>query len=701
MTGGLLLAAFSLLIQGAAAVDVALSPDKTSYGDSETITFTMSVTYDTDEHIPVIYNRLIIEGPNPPAPIALEIRWIVNGEIITNDGCSGVETRVEDTGLGAITGYGFDNSDTYLGRHTGYGYDSGTGHGATGYGSGSTGAGSTTETGVYDDVFSGGYGTPVGAGYGYDSVAGEGVLTYTVTVPASCLSLGSYRATGAVVTDYWSFESLFQGFTVNTGSSSGGGSGGGNGDDGPIQASSITPPEGALAAYRATIPAGRTAGSQVVIQTTDSNFPEITLTLSEDITTATQVTVVVWPAATPPPNTDDPPSGTEVFRYLEITMAGGDKAESVSIKVVIPVADTPDALRAAILHFINSLWNPENRITLSLAGDNYEGTVETPCCSSFAIIFDTTPPQLSLTVPAGTLKDTVALRATATDNLQMTRVEFFVDDVLKNTDTTAPFEFNFDTSTVSDGQRAFKAVAYDFVDGSSEASENREVRNQQDGPGDTDGPGDGSNTFIWVLLALIVIALIIAVVVMAGRKPKNPTTAAGAGSGRGGSTSGAAAASRTPQQKSAPMVAGAAHTGSSSTMEPPVKGDILPIADVEGIGPVYAKKLQDAGVRDTAQLITADAAQLASKTGISETNVRTWQSMADLDRLRSVGNQYAELLARSGVASVAQLAAETPESVVKKVDGYLKTVDRPPTREPYDVARAKKWIDEAKQVGGV
>ena len=75
------------------------------------------------------------------------------------------------------------------------------------------------------------------------------------------------------------------------------------------------------------------------------------------------------------------------------------------------------------------------------------------------------------------------------------------------------------------------------------------------------------------------------------------------------------------------------------------------IEDVEGIGPAYGEKLRTAGVTNTDQLLTAGKtkkgrAELAQKTGISETLILKWVNMVDLYRIKGVGSEFSE--SRSG-----------------------------------------------------
>lgn len=60
----------------------------------------------------------------------------------------------------------------------------------------------------------------------------------------------------------------------------------------------------------------------------------------------------------------------------------------------------------------------------------------------------------------------------------------------------------------------------------------------------------------------------------------------------------------------------------------PEDGD-EPVDSVSGIGPAYAKRLNEAGVESVADLLEADAAEVADETGISEKRIRGWQDAAE------------------------------------------------------------------------
>jgi Big-like domain-containing protein len=76
---------------------------------------------------------------------------------------------------------------------------------------------------------------------------------------------------------------------------------------------------------------------------------------------------------------------------------------------------------------------------------------------------DTTPPTVSITAPTNgaTVSGTVSVNATASDNVGVTKVEFYLDGALKSTDMSSPYAWSFDTTTTTNGSHALTAKAYD------------------------------------------------------------------------------------------------------------------------------------------------------------------------------------------------------------------------------------------------
>ncbi|HYS54847.1 MAG TPA: Ig-like domain-containing protein [Thermoanaerobaculia bacterium] len=76
---------------------------------------------------------------------------------------------------------------------------------------------------------------------------------------------------------------------------------------------------------------------------------------------------------------------------------------------------------------------------------------------------DTTPPTTSITAPAAgaTVTGTTTVTASASDNVGVTKVEFYLDNVLQSTDTTSPYSWSWNTTTASNGSHSLTSKAYD------------------------------------------------------------------------------------------------------------------------------------------------------------------------------------------------------------------------------------------------
>jgi len=76
---------------------------------------------------------------------------------------------------------------------------------------------------------------------------------------------------------------------------------------------------------------------------------------------------------------------------------------------------------------------------------------------------DTTPPTVSITAPlnGATVSGTVSVTATASDNVGVTKVEFYLDGALQSTDTTSPYSWSWDTTSATNASHTLTAKAYD------------------------------------------------------------------------------------------------------------------------------------------------------------------------------------------------------------------------------------------------
>ena len=102
---------------------------------------------------------------------------------------------------------------------------------------------------------------------------------------------------------------------------------------------------------------------------------------------------------------------------------------------------------------------------------------------------DTTAPSTSITAPAdgATVSGTATVTASASDNIGVTSVEFYVDGVLAATDNSAPYSYSWNTTTVADGSHSLSSKAYDAA-GNSGSSASISVTVDNSVPADTTAP---------------------------------------------------------------------------------------------------------------------------------------------------------------------------------------------------------------------
>jgi len=120
---------------------------------------------------------------------------------------------------------------------------------------------------------------------------------------------------------------------------------------------------------------------------------------------------------------------------------------------------------------------------------------------------------------------------------------------------------------------------------------------------------------------------------------------------------------------------------------------------IEGIGPKYTKTLAKAGHTTTQGLLKAGATRkgrkdIAESTGISSKLILEWVNLADLFRIKGVGEEYSDLIEEAGVDTVKELAQRKPENLHKKileVNAAKKLVRQAPS-----VSMVKDWVAQAK-----
>ena len=125
------------------------------------------------------------------------------------------------------------------------------------------------------------------------------------------------------------------------------------------------------------------------------------------------------------------------------------------------------------------------------------------------------------------------------------------------------------------------------------------------------------------------------------------------------------------------------------------------LIEIEGIGPVNAQKLADAGLTTVEALLrdggtAAGRDTLATKTGLRANQLLEWVNRADLMRIKGVGSEFADLLEAAGVDTVRELGTRVPANLHAKL-AELNAEKKLVRREP-SAAEVEAWVTEAKSL---
>ena len=126
------------------------------------------------------------------------------------------------------------------------------------------------------------------------------------------------------------------------------------------------------------------------------------------------------------------------------------------------------------------------------------------------------------------------------------------------------------------------------------------------------------------------------------------------------------------------------------------------IEDVEGIGPVFAAKLESAGVSSTDDLLERGAKPsgrlaLEDATGIGHALILEWVNHVDLMRIDGVGSEYSDLLEAAGVDSPAELAHRNAANLATTIDAVVAARPNIVRRAPNET-ELQDWIDQSKKL---
>src|SRR6185503_14014795 len=188
----------------------------------------------------------------------------------------------------------------------------------------------------------------------------------------------------------------------------------------------------------ATDLSGNTATSAVISVTVDKSLPTVSLTAPSNNAVVTGTAVAI--SATASDNIGI--SRVDFYRDSNVLL-GTDNTSPYGISW-----DTSSTSSGA--HTLIA-------VATDLAGNTKTSTVVN-------VSVDNVAPEVSLSAPANNafVTGTLAVSAAATDNVAISKVEFYRDNnVLLTTDTSSPYTFNWNSTTVTQGAHTLYAIAQD------------------------------------------------------------------------------------------------------------------------------------------------------------------------------------------------------------------------------------------------
>ena len=158
-----------------------------------------------------------------------------------------------------------------------------------------------------------------------------------------------------------------------------------------------------------------------------------------------------------------PASNSTVSGTVSVTASASDNVGVTKVEFYVNGALQAADTATPYLYSWNTSALAAGAYTLMAKAYDAAGNVGQSSNVVVNIVKDTTAPTVSLTAPGNgtTLSGTVAITASASDNIGVTKVEFYANGSLLYAGNVAPYSYSWNTTSVADGSYPLTAKAYD------------------------------------------------------------------------------------------------------------------------------------------------------------------------------------------------------------------------------------------------
>ncbi len=174
--------------------------------------------------------------------------------------------------------------------------------------------------------------------------------------------------------------------------------------------------------------------------------------------------IVTVPEATPPTvSITTPATNTTISGTVSVTASATDNVGVTKVEFYLNgVLQTSDA-STPYVYSLNTTSLASGTYTLMAKAYDAAGNVAQSSNVTVTVVNDTTAPTVSLTAPANnaTVSGTTTITASASDNVGVSKVEFYRSGTLLYATNVAPFSYGWNTTTVANGSYTLTAKAYD------------------------------------------------------------------------------------------------------------------------------------------------------------------------------------------------------------------------------------------------